>query len=393
MNKVESDMDKCNASKALQQEINSKTTRSRRIKQLIDLGADINYQAEDDGYTALMLAVDADNQRITEYLLTLGANPLLCNHSYEIASELALRHSPIYLTLKDYELLFATLNNDLANVKSILDAGAIINFQAPDGYTALLIAVDQSLVDMTKYLLTKDPDINLTRADGKGVFELVTDEEVYLLLQARMPINNNSEDALLSPLELIRSSGKKSTTLFFGFKNNKNTKEYEKIKVINEAQRHGSLPFYTSQLNIRSHNRTDIKPTATNDQIEELENSVGHALPESYKAILREHNGGTPALHHFDADEEAYSLNYFYSLGDKKDSSLNIWWAADRFSALAGPETLPFAEDATNNVYFFKWIDEIAQVWILRCDELEEPEADFVAHSFDELLCALHDAN
>lgn len=588
MKKDELYLAKLHASKTLHEEINSRAPSTRKIQQLIEQGADINFQAEIDGYTALMLAVDTDNQRITEYLLTLGANPLLCNHHYEIASQLALRHSPLYLVLKDYELLFATLSNDLKGVKSIIDDGAIVNFQAPDGYTALIIAVEESLIEMTELLLSKGADLMLTRADGQGVFELVTNEEVMILLEssteaihheiqeiAPPPLDNNVGRSLES--KPINTPVQKPQNFFFGFNNNRKNKlsVYEQ-PVLNKTIIENNDPelpiFDLSKLNIKPHDRfgfehsasetqivelekrfghalpesykellrqfnggsPDLKyygrdkeicnfssflslgnqknpselnlwqvidrfpmffesgylpfaldlangiyffvwqgsvaqvwilrrdelgalkfdkegdavnefvahsfdklledlceyhekyeqkamageffndvvepfdlsllkispqnwagfePTATNAQIDELEKSVGNMLPENYKKILGKYNGGDPEFNRFDIDGETYSLNYFYSLGDRKDSSPNIWWALNGFSEYAGPNTLPFAVDGTNETYFFKWVNGIAQIWILRCDELVEPEADFVTYSFDELLRALYRAD
>jgi ankyrin repeat protein len=66
------------------EEIISMTPQARKLKALLNSGANIDYQ-DTEGYTALMLAADSQNDRIAEYLLKQGANPLLKNKSGETA--------------------------------------------------------------------------------------------------------------------------------------------------------------------------------------------------------------------------------------------------------------------------------------------------------------------
>ncbi len=156
-------------------EASSELPTARQLKKLLFQGALINYQRFDDGYSALMLAAKKQRDRIAEYLLKQGANPLLLNHQNRIASELIPRYSSTYPILKDSELLFATMNNDFLAVKLIIDTGAHIDFQGPGGYTALMIASEQNLLKIFEYLFEKGANPWLTRSDGKSAFDLATD--------------------------------------------------------------------------------------------------------------------------------------------------------------------------------------------------------------------------
>ncbi|MDR3443567.1 MAG: DUF4272 domain-containing protein [Legionella sp.] len=96
-------MDFNKASKILLDEVSNLQPQIAKIEQCLVDGADINYQAENDGYTALMLAVDNDDEASVLFLLQHGADPLILNHYNEIARDLALNHSPIHKILTNYK--------------------------------------------------------------------------------------------------------------------------------------------------------------------------------------------------------------------------------------------------------------------------------------------------
>jgi len=178
----QNDSPRVKLSKLLQQEVITMDCQVRNIKQLLNKGADINYQDE-SGFTALMLAVDRQNDRVAEYLLNQGADPRLPNKDHEIASELVSRNSPLYEILKGYEFLYATVSGDLPQLEILQRAGVDINFQGLGGYTPLLIAVEQAHAQLVEYLLLQGARTDLTRKDGLGVFDIVNDETIFSLLQ------------------------------------------------------------------------------------------------------------------------------------------------------------------------------------------------------------------
>ena len=147
-----------------------------------------------------MLAVENEHERIVRYLLNQGANPLLKNKNGEVASDLVATSSPIFKMLKGYELLEATFKNDLQKVRACLSAGVDINFQDLRGMTPLLIAVEQGFIQLTTFFLSKAADLTITSQEGKGVFELVTDEEISKLLQSAFCSSNQpGREPLLPP--------------------------------------------------------------------------------------------------------------------------------------------------------------------------------------------------
>lgn len=134
-------------------------------------------------------------------------------------------------------------------------------------------------------------------------------------------------------------------------------------------------------------------------QIIELEKHCCHPLPRNYKALLKKYNGGEPDARYFEVIDEKTGvplqreLYKFYDFDHIKETPETIWWIIENYKDFLGPNTLPFAEDAHQQIYFFKWIDNIPQIWFLAYLDLEKPETCFVMNSFDELLGALYVAD
>jgi ankyrin repeat protein len=166
----------------LLEEVAKIDAQTRKVKELLIEGADINYQ-DADGYTALMIAIDHQNERIAEYLLNQGADPLVENNHQETAKDLASRNTGIFTILSGYELLYATFNDDLVQIRYLTASETDVNFQGLGGYTALMIAVEQGSTLLVEYLLSVGARADLTRKDGKGIFELVKDDSILALLQ------------------------------------------------------------------------------------------------------------------------------------------------------------------------------------------------------------------
>ncbi|KTC84358.1 SMI1/KNR4 family protein [Legionella drozanskii] len=157
--------------------------------------------------------------------------------------------------------------------------------------------------------------------------------------------------------------------------------------------------FDFSKIGMKPTYSSNFEPPATEDQIAELERYCGHSLPENYKIILRNYNAGSPEAKYFDAiDEETgvlleWKLHNFYILDDDKEIPANIWWVIENYQDIMGPNTIPFADDGLQQIYYMKWVNNVPQVWFLTYLDLEEPETHFVINSFDELLDALYVAN
>lgn len=359
------------------EEVKSNNPRILHLRAFLLEGADINFQDNESGYTALMIAAEGSKDRTVEYLLQENANPLIKNHNNEIASDLVSSDLFIYSYLKDFELLFATQNNDLKTVKATLEAGALINFQGQGGYTGLLVAVEEGLVEMVEYYLWQGADMAITCADGRGVFELASNQDIYSLLRDMDILRNG----MLHP-------PKKTAHQFFS-KTPLNGK-------INYGEVKGAGMFDFSKINIQPR-FSKYKPAATEDQIAEIEKYCSHKLPDNYKKILKNYNGSIPGATYFDAiDNETgihleRELAIFYCLDENKESSENIWYAITKYSRFIGPNTLPFADDGNRQIYYIKWENDIPQVWYLSYLDLDEPETYLVNDSFDDLLESLYE--
>lgn len=140
-----------------------------------------------------------------------------------------------------------------------------------------------------------------------------------------------------------------------------------------------------------------FKIPATDEQISELEIYCGHKLPENYKNILKNFNGGSPQASFFDVvDRETgiqleKELAEFYFLDDNKSMPDNIWWVIKTYGKLLGPDILPFADDGLQQVYYLKWKNNVPQIWFLSYLDLDEPEAYLMKNSFDDLLESLYE--
>lgn len=172
-----------NINQRLIETIQDLVPKIRFLKSVLTEGADINYQDIENGFTPLMYAVKGQHDRIAEYLLRQGANPLIKNHENKIASLLISPTDTIYPTLKDFELLFAVLNNDLLIAETAIMDGALINFKGVDGSNGLMIAVEKNLEEMVEFLLIQGADPTVNHANGQNLFDLTTNETIRYLLE------------------------------------------------------------------------------------------------------------------------------------------------------------------------------------------------------------------
>ncbi|CAM4397845.1 MAG: hypothetical protein LEGION0398_MBIBDBAK_01187 [Legionellaceae bacterium] len=150
-------------------------------------GAKIDYQGQ-DGNTALILTVGIRDEDLTYILLKNGANPLLTNKDGCKASDLICPTNPIYITLKKYELLFAARTNNLSAVQSVchdkeINVNEVIDATDGNGCSALMIAVCENYIEIVKFLLSQNANLNLKDNSGNNVFALVENNEIHNLLK------------------------------------------------------------------------------------------------------------------------------------------------------------------------------------------------------------------
>jgi hypothetical protein len=380
MNKTASDQ----KSKKLLNELSSNSPQLSKIVTLIENGADLNYQSHQNGYTALMYAVELESYPLVECLVQIGANPLLKNHAQKIASDLIETNTLIYNYLKNNELLFATQDNDVTKVKELMAQGADINFQGAGKYNALLIAVEQSNLELVELFLTHGADLSLMRYDGQGVFELVTDTLIYTTLKNGQPLDAERKKKLIARKEI----------------NDDELYEQARLKTLEARKNH---LFNVSELKI-----SRVIPPASEAQIIKLEQHFGHPIPNALKEIFKSYNGGTPKLNKYGDYETHDSIAYFYKLNDDENDVNNVWNIIKNVKDILGPETLPFAEHSYSSIYYLKWEENQAKVYLLMCgsfalehfddDELDELDEyknptiiEKTCDSFDDFLENLYE--
>jgi ankyrin repeat protein len=114
---------------------------SKRALEMIRSGADVN-QAQGDGSTPLLWAVNRQDYEVTQALLAKKANPNAVNEFGAMPLTEAAR-----------------LNDDML-VKMLLDAGGKVDSANPDDETALMLAIKNGNLQMTETLVKAGANVN-----------------------------------------------------------------------------------------------------------------------------------------------------------------------------------------------------------------------------------------
>ena len=188
-----------------------------RVIELLDYGADPNYQDPEDGQTPLILATKIEGieedeiLKMIKVLLDRGADPNIEDNLGATALTYAAMNSELNLIKELLDrganvnhqdsgrwtaLMLASEYGHFSMLKLLLDRGADLNLQNENEDTALLLAVEQGdngryLIDIVKELLERGADPNLRNAKGKRAFDLAkgqgggyyTNQEIIKLLK------------------------------------------------------------------------------------------------------------------------------------------------------------------------------------------------------------------
>ena len=86
-----------------------------------------------------------------------------------------------------------TNTKNLGDIRFIVATTHVnINFrEALYGYTPLLMAVEAGWIEAVMYFLSVDADIHAKLSDGRGVLELVSDNDVKILLERHIQAQDN----------------------------------------------------------------------------------------------------------------------------------------------------------------------------------------------------------
>ena len=170
--------------------------RTPLVELAIWAGADPNYR-DDDGRSALPVAVELGDGETVPLLLDAGANPDARTSDGEPATALAARagDAGILAMLLDAGadpnatdesgvavLVGAVVESDAEIVRMLLEAGADPNTLAEEGLSVLAIAVDRGDIEVVRLLLEAGADPN-----GPGIAELAArsgNADILQLLEA-----------------------------------------------------------------------------------------------------------------------------------------------------------------------------------------------------------------
>ena len=116
------------------------------LSELIENGARVD-AVDEDGRTALMVAVAKNNADCVKALLVVGADVNAEDKGGETA------------------LMKAALNGNAEIVKVLLEAGADVNAKDKDGFTPLVCAAKKGYTEIVKALVAAGVDVNMKKGD------------------------------------------------------------------------------------------------------------------------------------------------------------------------------------------------------------------------------------
>jgi hypothetical protein len=155
---------------------NSGDSASEKVKELIKLGANVNYKEEVKGDYPLLICARKGYDNLAAILICAGADVNLTNNYGTTALMAAARHD----------------NLNLCKVLVIL--GASINAECKDGDTALFSAKMHGNSEVVEYLIQRQAYIHHTNEAGKSILDIKgSNSKVGELLPELNSSSNNSE--------------------------------------------------------------------------------------------------------------------------------------------------------------------------------------------------------
>ena len=193
------------------------------IKQLLDLGADVNM--ENDHETAFTLSIRYRQKESAKLLLQSGATvktidrkditPVvnaIFNKQQTSFSEYLKNGIDVHIELQDKSslLLYAVIAGNIAAVEALIEHGADISSIDRDGKNALLTAIDVGDIAVIKILLQKGANVNERIKIKTNEFQILEwtpliyavqagqKETVQLLLDSGADVKIRTKDSLIA---------------------------------------------------------------------------------------------------------------------------------------------------------------------------------------------------
>jgi ankyrin repeat protein len=170
----------------------ARTGNPEVIRRLVASGADVNVRESWMGETALMWAAAANNAPAVRTLVELGAQVNARSATVPYPEQKPAEPSNYVASFVPKgqwtPLMYAARENAIAAVRALVDAGADVNLQDPEGVTALLEAVLNLHYDLAKVLVEKGADPKV--ADKAGLTPL------FAVVEMRTPTWERSRPRL-----------------------------------------------------------------------------------------------------------------------------------------------------------------------------------------------------
>jgi hypothetical protein len=182
-----------------------------QVAQLLREGADAD-RAEEDGTTALDLAVAHGNLAMAQLLLRSGASAgrttgygttalfwLNQGSEQEMLALLLRAGADINHRANDGNtvLINAALGGEEEIIRALIDAGALVNLQNFEGDTALMVAANNDNRETVKVLLAAGANIRLRNVHGQDAMQIAEaneNEEICALLEAAGAVRTVKRD-------------------------------------------------------------------------------------------------------------------------------------------------------------------------------------------------------
>lgn len=158
----------------------------KRVQQLLDEGADVNFQVEDGGWTALHNAVNVSNKDIVDLLLRYGADPCLRKKNGATP------------------FIVAGIVGNVELLELFLSKGSDVNEYDDNGFTAFMEAAWYGKVEALRFLYDNGAEVNLGRKTKEDQRKIRKGGATALMDAAR----NGHVEALRILLEEMRADVK-----------------------------------------------------------------------------------------------------------------------------------------------------------------------------------------
>jgi ankyrin len=177
----------------------ARTGRTEAIKALLISGARIDAREAEFGETPLIWAAQENNAEAVAMLLESGADINLASSKTTFSRE---RAGQSVLPKGGWTpLMYAARENAQEVVRVLADKGADLNLQAPDGATALQLAIINSHYDLAKMLLDRGADPNVADVTGMAALYAAVDMNTLGWAHGRPDPKQHGE---LTSLDMVR---------------------------------------------------------------------------------------------------------------------------------------------------------------------------------------------